>query len=122
MLIRDHVVETISASSVQRILASEKLKPWRVHHWLSSKVPRDERFREIVHNICDLYTRPLGPHFSGGLRQIHLAAGSRSTRRHDPATNGGGILIHLVQVEAVDPRSGPARLGRQRCSILPRKA
>ena len=62
MLIRDHVVETISASSVQRILASEKLKPWRVHHWLSSKVPRDERFREIVHNICDLYTRKLGLH------------------------------------------------------------
>jgi DDE superfamily endonuclease len=61
-LIRDHVVETISASSVQRILASEKLKPWRVHHWLSSKVPRNERFREIVHNICDLYTRPLGLH------------------------------------------------------------
>ena len=41
-LIRDRVVDTISASSVQRILASEKLKPWRVHHWLSSKVPRDD--------------------------------------------------------------------------------
>jgi hypothetical protein len=60
-LIRDHVVDTISPSSVQRILASEKLKPWRVHHWLSSKVPRDERFRETVRTICDLYTRELGP-------------------------------------------------------------
>jgi hypothetical protein len=61
-LIRDRVVDTISASSVQRILASEKLKPWRVHHWLSSKVPRDDRFRETVRNICDLYTRKLGTH------------------------------------------------------------
>lgn len=61
-LVRDGVVTTISASSVQRILASEKLKPWRVHHWLSSKVPRDEKFRDTVLNICDLYTRPLGPH------------------------------------------------------------
>ena len=61
-LIRDRVVATISTSSVQRILASEKLKPWRVHHWLSSKVPRDDQFRVTVLNICDLYTRPLGPH------------------------------------------------------------
>lgn len=61
-LVRDGVADTISASSVQRILASEKLKPWRVHHWLSSKVPRDDQFRETVRNICDLYTRPLGPH------------------------------------------------------------
>src|SRR5256885_7298947 len=29
-LIRDHIVDTISPSSVQRLLASEKLKPWRV--------------------------------------------------------------------------------------------
>jgi transposase len=61
-LIRERVVATISASSVQRILASEKLKPWRVHHWLSSKVPRDDQFRALVNNICDLYTRKRGSH------------------------------------------------------------
>lgn len=61
-LIRDRIVDTISASSVQRILASEKLKPWRVHHWLSSKVFRDDQFRATVNDICDLYTRELGPH------------------------------------------------------------
>lgn len=59
-LIRDGIVEAISTSSVQRILASEKLKPWRVHHWLSPKVPRDDHFRELVRNVCDLYTRKLG--------------------------------------------------------------
>lgn len=61
-LIDDGIVDSISPSSVQRILASQKLKPWRVHHWLSSAVPRDEAFRQTVRNICDLYTRPLGAH------------------------------------------------------------
>ena len=42
------IVETISPQSVQRILSSHKLKPWRVHHWLSTKVPRDEAFRAQV--------------------------------------------------------------------------
>lgn len=58
-LVRDGVTDSISASSVQRILASQKLRPWRVHHWLSPKVPRDDAFRAAVHNICDLYTCPL---------------------------------------------------------------
>ena len=58
----DGVVESISPQSVQRILASQKLKPWRVHHWLSSKVPRDEDFYSRVTNIRDLYTRRLEPH------------------------------------------------------------
>jgi hypothetical protein len=56
------VVDSISPQSVQRILASYKLKPWRVHYWLSPKAPRDEAFREQVLEICDLYTRPLGAH------------------------------------------------------------
>jgi hypothetical protein len=61
-LMRDGLVDTISPSSVQRILASQKLRPWRVHHWLSSDVPRDERFRQTVRNISRLYTRKLGAH------------------------------------------------------------
>jgi len=56
------IVDTISPQSVQRILSSHKLKPWRVHHWLSTKVPRDEAFRAQVLALCDLYTRPLGAH------------------------------------------------------------
>lgn len=61
-LVRDGIVDAISTSSVQRILNSEKLKPWRVHHWLSAKVPRDEHFRGLVRNVCDLYTRKLDAH------------------------------------------------------------
>jgi hypothetical protein len=59
---RDGVVDEISPQSVQRILESHQLKPWRVHYWLTPKVPRDEAFRATVLNLCELYTRPLEPH------------------------------------------------------------
>lgn len=55
------VVESISPQSVQRILASYRLKPWRVHYWLNTKVPRDEAFRGRVLDLCDLYTRTPRP-------------------------------------------------------------
>ena len=58
-LIRDGVVDSISTSTVQRILASHKLKPWRHHMWLSPKTPRDAEFYARVREIIDLYTRPL---------------------------------------------------------------
>jgi transposase len=56
----DQVVDSISPQTVQRILASHKLKPWRKHLWLSPKVPRDAEFCKRVKNICTLYTRKLG--------------------------------------------------------------
>lgn len=56
-LVLDGLVNAISPQTVQRMLQSSRLKPWRVHHWLSPKVPRDEAFREIVLDLCDLYTR-----------------------------------------------------------------
>ena len=57
---RDGVVDSISAETIRRMLASSKLRPWRVHHWLSAKVERDEAFRATVEAICDLYTRGVG--------------------------------------------------------------
>ena len=56
------VVDHISPQSVQRILSSHRLKPWRVHHWLSAKSPMDDEFRRRVESLCDLYTRPLASH------------------------------------------------------------
>lgn len=58
---RDGVVDTISPQSVQRILLSQQLKPWRIHYWLSSQAPLDAAFRAIVLDIQDLYTRQLLP-------------------------------------------------------------
>jgi transposase len=60
-LVRDGVVESISAATVHRILLSHRLKPWRQKTWLSPKVPRDAAFAAQIREICDLYTRPLGP-------------------------------------------------------------
>jgi transposase len=55
------VVRSISAETVRRILLHHRLKPWRQKMWLSAKVPRDAAFAKQVQEICDLYTRPLGP-------------------------------------------------------------
>lgn len=60
-VVRSEVVEAISPSTVQRILAHHKLKPWRIHLWLSPKAPRDAAFVAQVRTICDLYTRDLAP-------------------------------------------------------------
>lgn len=56
---RDGLVDSIAPSSVQRLLSSYKLKPWRVHYWLRAKAPRDEDFRRRTEALCDLYTRAL---------------------------------------------------------------
>lgn len=59
---RDDVVESISPQTVQRILVSYRLKPWRVHYWLNAKAPRDAEFRRRTEQICELYTRELEPY------------------------------------------------------------
>ena len=61
-LIREAIVETISPQTVQRLLASQRLKPWRVHAWLHPKAPRDAEFVRRTRNVADLLTRALGPH------------------------------------------------------------
>jgi transposase len=61
-LVRDKVVDSISGETVRRILQSHKLKPWRVHHWLSADVARDANFSQKIDRLCELYTRPFGPH------------------------------------------------------------
>src|ERR1700683_3712048 len=60
-LVRDGVVGSVSAQTVQRILQAHQLKPWRQHLWLSPKVPRDAAFAASVQRVCDLYTRELLP-------------------------------------------------------------
>jgi transposase len=60
-LVRDGVVATISAETIRQILLHHRLKPWRQKMWLSAEVPRDAAFAAQVQEVCDLYTRPLGP-------------------------------------------------------------
>ncbi len=55
-LVRAGVVDSISASTVRRILKHHKLKPWRHHLWMSPKTPRDLEFYRRVQNVIDIYT------------------------------------------------------------------
>ena len=61
-LIVEGIVDAISSETIRRILDNHKLKPWRVHMWLSAKYPRDEVFYKSIEEIIDLYTRLLDKH------------------------------------------------------------
>ena len=58
---REGIVDDISPQTVQRLLARQRLKPWRHHLWLHPRTPRDAAFIQRVRELADLYTRPLAP-------------------------------------------------------------
>src|SRR3954451_15866139 len=58
-LVIDEVVAAISPQTVQRILAANRLKPWRSHVWLHPRTPRDATFALHVRAVGDLLTRLL---------------------------------------------------------------
>ena len=58
-LVIDAVVVAISPQTVQRILAANRLKPWRSHVWLHPRTPRDATFAAHVRAVGDLLTRLL---------------------------------------------------------------
>ena len=61
-LVRDEVVASISPRTVQRMLAADRLKPWRSHAWLHPRTPRDATFAAQVRAVAALLTRPLADH------------------------------------------------------------
>jgi transposase len=61
-LVRDEVVASISPQTVQRLLASHRLKPWRSHVWLHPRRQRDAAFAAQVRAVADLLTRRLDEH------------------------------------------------------------
>jgi transposase len=61
-LVIDEVVAAISPQTVQRILAANRLKPWRSHVWLHPRTPRDATFAAQVRAVADLLTRLLDDH------------------------------------------------------------
>jgi transposase len=61
-LVREAVVAAISPQTVQRLLAADRLKPWRQHVWLHPRTPRDAAFAAQVRAVADLLTRGLGEH------------------------------------------------------------
>jgi hypothetical protein len=89
------VVESISPQSVQRILHSHKLKPWRVHHWLSSKVAMDEAFRATVLDVLDLYTRPLGSDEEVWSLDEKTSLQPRTRSAENRPAQPGGVPVHV---------------------------
>jgi hypothetical protein len=61
-LVIDAVVAAISPQTVQRMLAANRLKPWRSHVWLHPRAARDAAFADHVRAVAALLTRPLGTH------------------------------------------------------------
>jgi hypothetical protein len=61
-LVREEVVASISPQTVQRLLAANRLKPWRSHVWLHPRTPRDATFAAQVRAVADLLTRLLDEH------------------------------------------------------------
>jgi hypothetical protein len=61
-LVRDEVVASISPQTVQRLLAANRLKPWRSHVWLHPRTPHDAAFAAQVRAVADLLTRLLDEH------------------------------------------------------------
>ena len=101
------IVEDISPQSVQRILSSYKLKPWRVHYWLTPKGPYDAAFRERVQEICDLYTRPLDS------SECVLCVDEKTSIQPRPRTaqtRPARINKRAVQLEHAYARSGALNL------------
>ena len=58
-LVIDEVVAAISPQTIQRILAANRLKPWRQHLWLHPRTLRDAAFAAHVRAVADLLTRRL---------------------------------------------------------------
>lgn len=61
-LVRDEIVASISPQTVQRMLAADRLKPWRSQVWLHPRRPRDGTFAEQVRAVAALLTRLLDDH------------------------------------------------------------
>lgn len=86
---------SISPQSVQRILQAQKLKPWRVHHWLSSRTPRDEAFTQQTLAIMDLYTRALKPHERVLCLDEKTSVQPRPRTAPTKPAQPGGVPVHL---------------------------
>ena len=105
-LVREGVVESISADTVRRILENHHLKPWRHHLWLSPTVPRDADFAARVQAISDLYTRALGAH------EVVLCVDEKTNLQPRPrkAPTKAAAPGHPVRVEHEYGRCGALNL------------
>jgi hypothetical protein len=111
-LVRDAVVRAITPQTVQRLLARERLKPWRSHVWLHHRQPRDAAFLACIRMILDLYTRPLSS------TEVLLSLDEKTSLQPRPRTSAtrpalpgeSGQPGRPVQVEHEYARAGALHL------------
>lgn len=122
-LVLDGIVPSISPQTIQRMLARYRLKPWRSHLWLHPRTPRDATFRATVHELADLYTRPLAAwevvlclDEMTSLQPRHRRTPTRPARPGDPVqleheyVRDGALQLFA----AFDTRSGEVYAGQFR--------
>ena len=105
-LVIDEVVAAISPQTVQRILAANRLKPWRSHVWLHPRAARDAAFADHVRAVAALLTRPLAAH------EVVLSLDEMTSLQPRPrrvATRPAHPGLP-VQVEHEDQRAGATHL------------
>jgi hypothetical protein len=105
--IERRIVESITPQTVQRVLQSHKLNPWRVHHWLSAKVQMDDAFRATVVDVLDLYTRTLKPSEQVWSLDEKTSLQPRTRTAANRAAQPGGVP---VRVEHEYERKGALQL------------
>jgi hypothetical protein len=69
------IVETISASTIGRILKEGDLKPHRSRYWLNHTVEDEAHFRQEVRTICKLYHQAEALHAQG----VHVVSTDEKT-------------------------------------------
>jgi len=104
--------ETVSRSSVWRILQDVDLKPHKSEYWLNS---HDEDFDAKAHTICQLYAKALASYQQGrlvvccdektGMQVLERKAptkpaqpGRRERREHEYIRHGTRVLINSLAV------------------------
>jgi len=108
---RDIVPDTISRSTIYRILEEHDLKPHRVSGWLHSP---DPLFREKATEICELYLHPpkgavvLSIDEKTGMQAVERKHPDRPARPGQPARREFEYIRHGTQslIAALDIRSG----------------
>src|SRR5205823_5173123 len=102
----DEVVAAISPQTVQRILASSRLKPWRSHVWLHPRRPRAAAFAVQVRAVAELLTRLLADdEVVLGLYELTSLQSRLRRVSTRPAQPG-----RPLQVEPEDQRAGATHL------------
>ena len=128
-------METLSASTIGRILKEGDLKPHRSRYWLNHTVDDEAEFRQEVRTVCQLYHQAQELHAQGihlvstdektgiqALEPIHpthpMIAGRPEQKEFEYERHGTQTLIANFEVatgRVISPTVGDTRTRRRFC-------